>query len=84
MGQLAPNLRVRRKIRTLTNQNKQIDILYQRRVATGTCERKQIQDNGSGQADQYLLSQLYRYIIIDLITIQQVVDSAARCSATAI
>ena len=84
MGQLAPNLRVGRKVWMLTNQNEQIDILYHRWVATGTCEHKRIQDNGSRQADRYLRSQLYRYIIMDVITIQQVVDSATRCSAMAI
>ena len=52
-------------------------------VATGTCERKQRQNKGSGQARTFFHTYI-RYIIMDLIRIQQGVNNAACCSVTAI
>ena len=62
--------------------NESGDILH-RQVATGTCERKRRQNKGSGQAYTFFHTYI-RYIIMDLIRIQQGVDSTACCSATAI
>ena len=82
MGQLAPNLGSPDACEPKTNESGDILQLH-RQVATDTCERKQRQNKGSGQAYTFFHTYI-RHIIMDLIRIQQGVDSAARCSATAI